>query len=98
MPITLINCFEVPEGKEEEFRAGWLRLTENLQGAAGYLGTTFYKRAVGFVGRFAFINVAKWQDRESWQAAVSTPAFREIVESMKDFPGYAGLFEEDYIE
>ena len=98
MTVTLINCFEIPEGREEEFRAGWLKLTAAIKDAPGYMGTTFYRRTSDFAGRFAFINVATWKDRDSWQAATSTPEFLAILKNMKDFPGYPGLFEEEYAE
>jgi len=41
MTVTLIQSFEVPDGREEEFKAGWFKLTPALKGAPGYIGTTF---------------------------------------------------------
>jgi hypothetical protein len=41
MAVTLIQSFEVPDGREEEFKAGWFKLTPALKGAPGYIGTTF---------------------------------------------------------
>jgi hypothetical protein len=56
------------------------------------IGTTFYRRAGGFVGPFAFVNFAKWKDGDSSRAATSSAEFLEIVKTMKDFRGFPGLF------
>ena len=44
--VTLINPFEVPEGEDERFVAGWERARAALADQRGYLGTRLH-RAVG---------------------------------------------------
>jgi hypothetical protein len=42
--MVLINAFEVPEGKEEEFIRGWEASRDYLQSPAGYMDTALHQR------------------------------------------------------
>lgn len=95
--MKLIHCFEVPQGREDEFLAGWHKLTAVLQGADGYYSTQLF-RQTGDVGKFAFINAAEWRDEDAWRRAVTSDAFRAELGPMADFKGTPGLYEMVYEE
>src|SRR5881628_131525 len=43
--VILINAFEVPDGEDEPFLAGWERAREALASERGYLGTRLHRSA-----------------------------------------------------
>lgn len=69
-PVVLINAFEVPPGEEEQFLAGWERARSLLSEQPGYLETTLH-RSLSPDADFRFVNVARWQTAEAFQAATS---------------------------
>ena len=93
MTKTLVHAFRVPEGREDEFFEGWKALTAELDGAPGYLGTKLLKKSDDGVGEFAFVNIALWESKDAWKAAVSTPEFTRHLPSMKDFESVPGLYD-----
>jgi heme-degrading monooxygenase HmoA len=95
MPVTLVNCFEVPAGREDEFFKLWQEVNEYMRRQPGYLGHKLY-RAVGPEASFRFVNVANWESvahfrgshgdefrrlvsRPEWAAFVSKPGLYEVV-------------------
>ena len=56
--VTLINAFEVPDGEDDAFLAGWDGARAALSEQQGYLGTRLH-RALG-AAEFRFVNVARW--------------------------------------
>ena len=77
---TLVNLFEVPEGVDEEFVSGWERARDFLAERDGYAATALH-RSLSPQADFRFVNVAKVNSVETWQAAVQDPAFP------RDLPG-----------
>lgn len=72
--VTLINPFEVPEGEDERFVAGWERARAALADQRGYLGTRLH-RSVGATD-FRFVNVARWSSPLMYARATGRPEFR----------------------
>jgi len=60
--------WEVPPGKEEQFRAAWRRGTELIREKYGSLGSRLH-REDREDGKIRFIGVAEWPDRQTWQKA-----------------------------
>jgi heme oxygenase (mycobilin-producing) len=56
---TLINIFEVPGGREEEFLSLWEAADRLLRSRRGYVVTRLH-RALMPDTRFRFVNVADW--------------------------------------
>jgi heme-degrading monooxygenase HmoA len=77
---TLINVFEVPEGVDDEFVAGWQRARDFLAERDGYAATALH-RSVAPQAEFRFVNVAEVNSVQAWQTAVQDPAFP------RDLPG-----------
>lgn len=93
MSVTLINPFEVPEGKEEEALAFWERVADFMRKQPGFVSTRLHKATVPWA-RFHLINVAEWQSAEDFQAAINTEEFNALTEPyMEVFPHFPGLYE-----
>jgi heme-degrading monooxygenase HmoA len=75
--VTLINCFEIPAGRENEFFGLWQQVNAYMQTKPGYLGHTLY-RSLTPDASFRFVNVADWASAESFQAA-HDDGFRAMV-------------------
>jgi heme-degrading monooxygenase HmoA len=73
--VTLINAFEVPDGEDAAFVAGWERVTATLADQRGYLGTRLH-RAAGDAD-FRFVHVARWSSPLMFARATGRPAFLE---------------------
>lgn len=72
---TLINPFEVPEGEDERFVAGWERARAALADQRGYLGTRLH-RSVG-EAEFRYVNLARWSSPLMFARATQRPEFRD---------------------
>ncbi len=91
--VTLINCFEVPEGREEEFFTLWKEVNAHMRVKPGYLEHRLH-RSLAPNARFRFVNIAKWTSMESFQAA-HDEQFRALVSKPEwaAFPHHPALFE-----
>ena len=47
--VRLINCFEVPAGREEEFFAAFQKVNAYMRAKKGYVGHKMHRRTVAFV-------------------------------------------------
>jgi heme oxygenase (mycobilin-producing) len=93
MSVTLINPFEVPEGKEDEALAFWERVADYMKAQPGFVSTRLHKAVVPWA-RFHFINVAEWQSIEHFEAAIGSEEFKNLTEPyMELFPHFPGLYE-----
>lgn len=75
--VTLVNCFEVPAGREEEFFALWQQVNNYMRGKKGYLGHKLH-RSLAPDARYRFVNVAQWASAADFQAA-HDGGFRALV-------------------
>ena len=93
-PVTLINCFEVPAGREAEFFDAWKGMNTYFRAQPGYVSNRLH-RAVSPSARYAFVNVVAWESAEAYQAAHTTEFFQSSIRDPKwrDFPNVPGLFE-----
>lgn len=91
--ITLINSFEVPAGREEEFFGLWKQVNAYMRTKPGYLGHKLH-RALAPDAPFRFVNVAQWASEQEFQAAHDT-GFRELVSqpAWSAFPPHPVLYE-----
>jgi heme-degrading monooxygenase HmoA len=87
--VTLINPFEVPEGEDERFVAGWERARAALADQRGYLGTRLH-RSVGD-SPFRFVNLARWSSPLMFARATRRPEFREAAGALR-FPAHPALY------
>ena len=92
--VILINPFEVPEGQEEAFLAGWRAAAEHLRHAEGFISTRLHK-SLDPATKFQFINVAEWASPQHFEAAMRSRAFRQVRGEVPklDFVAYPALYE-----
>ena len=88
--VTLINPFEVPTGKEEEFVERWKEAADYLRQQEGFVSTRLHE-SLDPAAAFRFVNVAVWEPPEHFQRALSTPEFQELAQSMP-FSGRPALY------
>ena len=93
MAVTLINPFEVPQGREKEALEHWEAAAEFLRRQPGYISTNLHE-AIAPGAKYHFINVAQWGSPEAFQAAVTSPEFQELTKStVEEFPHYPALYK-----
>jgi heme-degrading monooxygenase HmoA len=91
--VTLINPFEVPQGKEDECLAFWEKFAEYMRHQSGFISTKLHKAVVPGA-KFHFINVAEWESPEHFQKAVEKGEFKELgAPYMNVFPHYPALYK-----
>jgi len=88
--VVLINPFEIPHGKEDEFLQRWVLAAYYLHTQPGFVGTRLHC-ALSPDARFRFVNVAEWKSPRDFQAAVSSGGFRKLAEGNP--PNYPSLYE-----
>jgi heme-degrading monooxygenase HmoA len=91
--ITLVNCFEVPAGREEEFCALWREVNSYMRKKQGYVEHKLH-RSLFAKARFRFINVARWASQSEFDAA-HDEGFRKLVTqpAWSAFPSFPTLYE-----
>lgn len=95
LSVTLINAFEVPMGREEEFLSGWRAVADHLAGEPGYRRTQLH-RNIGPHAEYAFVNIAEWDSAEQFRAATQSKRFRQLATALSDFQAHPGLYETIY--
>jgi heme oxygenase (mycobilin-producing) len=89
--VVLINPFEVPPEKEEEFLKGWGAARDFMQRQKGYISTRLH-RSLDPTARFRFINLAEWESAADFQAALHHPEFVQL-RNATPFAHYPSLYE-----
>ena len=88
--VILINPFEVPTTDGDRFLSGWSDAADYMRRQPGFAGTRLH-RALAPDARFGFVNVAEWESPQDFQAAVTSPEFRELTKGGP--PGNPALYE-----
>jgi heme oxygenase (mycobilin-producing) len=91
-PLVLINAFEVPEDREDEFLRGWEATRDYLQTQPGYVGTALHQ-AVSPNPDFRFVNVGRWESLQAFQHAIQSQGFREASEALAEFRAHPALYQ-----
>ena len=74
----LINSFEVPAGREDEFLELWKQVNAYMQKKPGYLGHKLH-HSLAPEAPYRFVNVAQWSSLAAFQAAHDA-GFRELLD------------------
>jgi heme-degrading monooxygenase HmoA len=90
-PVVLINAFEVPREEAERFIAAWEKSRDYLASQPGYVDTALHQ-AVTPGADFQFVNIARWQSAEDFQAATQSPRFRESAAGLAGYRPHPGLY------
>ena len=91
--VTLINCFEVPAGREEEFFAAFKTVNAYMRAKKGYVSHKMH-RSMMTDARYRFVNVVQWASREECEAA-HDGGFRQLITRPEwaDFRSTPALYE-----
>ena len=93
-PVTLMNHFEVPEGRDDAFIQLWTDTSMYFREQPGFLSLRLH-RAVTPGTKARYVNVARWASDADYRAPHGTEEFRRLVgqEAWKEFPSTPLLFE-----
>jgi heme-degrading monooxygenase HmoA len=91
-PLVLINAFEVPADADDDFIEGWEAARDYLRQQPGYVDTALH-RAVSPGADFRFVNVARWESPEHFQAAMQSPGFQEAAQGLAAYRPHPALYE-----
>ncbi len=91
--VTLINGFDVPAGREQEFFEHWRKVNDYMREKPGYLSHKLH-RSVAPDAPYRFVNVAQWESAELFRAA-HDEGFRALVSQSHwaEFSAHPGLYE-----
>ena len=93
-PVTLMNSFVVPEGRDEAFVDLWMETSRYFRAQRGFLSLRLH-RAVTPGTQYRYVNVARWATDADYRAPHGTDEFRRLVtqEAWKEFPSSPALYE-----
>ncbi len=91
MAVTLINSFEVPAGKEEQFQKEWMAAADLMRREPGFLSSRLHQ-SLSPQAKFRFVNVAQWESAQHFQAAMSKETFQKAIQQM-NYVAYPALYE-----
>jgi heme-degrading monooxygenase HmoA len=93
-PVTLMNSFVVPEGRDDAFLELWTETSEYFRRQPGVLSLRLH-RAVTPGAAYRYVNVARWASDAAYRAPHGTEEFRRLVtqEGWKEFPSTPVLYE-----
>jgi len=93
-PVTLINSFVVPEGRDEDFFKLWMETSEYFRAQPGFLSLRLHK-AVTPGAQYRYVNVARWASDAEYRAPHTTDHFRQLIgqEAWLEFPSSPTLYE-----
>src|SRR6266496_2278309 len=80
-PVTLINVFEVPAEHVDVFIAHWRERAALMREKPGFLDSRL-DRALSAQTRFQLVNVAHWESREAYQAAIADTEFQARISAV----------------
>src|SRR3954466_6759803 len=86
-PVTLMNSFIVPEGRDDDFVKLWMETSEYFRVQPGFLSLRLH-RAVTPGTPYRYVNVARWASDAAYRAPHGTDEFRRLVtqEGWREFP------------
>ena len=90
-PLVLINAFEVPPDRDDDFIRGWEAARDYLETQPGYVDTALHQ-ALSPEADFRFVNIAHWETADAFQAALQSPGFREVAQGLAEFRAHPALY------
>ncbi|MEN3315144.1 MAG: hypothetical protein V7605_1378 [Acidimicrobiaceae bacterium] len=93
-PVTLMNSFEVPEGRDDDFVQLWIETSTYFRAQPGFLSLRLH-RAVTPGMPYRYVNVARWASDADYRRPHGTEEFRRLVtqEAWREFPSTPALYE-----
>ena len=91
-PVTLINAFVVPAGKEDEAGKFWQNAADFMKTQPGYISTALHQ-AILPDAKFHLVNVAKWESAEAYQNASKARRAQSNAKPPEGVIPYPSLYE-----
>ena len=93
-PVTLMNCFEVPGGRDDAFTDLWTNTSGYFRVQRGFQSLRLHQ-ALSPNAPFRFVNIANWSSIELFQAAHATEQFRTLVSrpEWSEFPSSPAIYK-----
>jgi heme-degrading monooxygenase HmoA len=93
-PVTLMNSFLVPEGRDDAFIELWKETSEFFRRQPGFLSLRLH-RAVTPGTDLRLVKVPRWASDSAYRAPPGTEEFRRLVtqEAWAEFPSSPILYE-----
>jgi heme-degrading monooxygenase HmoA len=93
-PVTLINSFVVPAGRDDAFMALWNEASGYFRAQPGFVSLRFH-RAVSPDADYRYVNVACWESQADFAAAHNSEEFRRLVtqDAWQEFASNPALYE-----
>jgi heme-degrading monooxygenase HmoA len=82
--VTIVNAFEPPAERVDEFLPHWLDRAELVSKAPGFRDSRLH-RAVDPDARFQLVGIAHWDSPDAWHTADNDPHFRQRLSAFPDF-------------
>lgn len=89
--VTLINVFEVPEGKLDESIEFWKLSRDFLQTQPGYVSTALHQ-SIAPDAKFMLVNVAEWESAAAFMAASQNMMKTSGIAPVEGLGFNAGLY------
>ena len=83
--------FEIKDGKDSEFRASWLKLTQGIYRECGSLGSRLHRTEKENV----FIAYAQWPDKKIWKENIGVQS-SEFIKARTDMQACLVAFKTLY--
>jgi heme-degrading monooxygenase HmoA len=93
-PVTLVNSFVVPSGRDEAFLQIWAETSTYFRLQPGFIALRMH-RAVTPGAAYRYVNVAVWASATEFAQAHDTDEFRRLVSqpALREFPASPNLYE-----
>ena len=90
-PVTLINVFQIPAGKEAQALAMWDAAAAFLRTQPGYVSTALHK-SILLNAKYGLINVAKWESIASFKQATAAMRAQAGIKPVEGLSFDASLY------
>lgn len=92
--VTLMNHFQVPEGRDEMFLQLWTQTSHYFRRQPGFLSLRLHRAVTPGAG-YRYVNVARWESDAAYRAPHTTEEFRQLVTqpAWQEFPSSPLLYE-----
>ena len=89
---TAIVAYRVNAEDVDRFLDAWDQANDYLSEQPGFVSNALH-RAVSAAPEFRFVNIARWEDEDSFRAATRSSAFAEASGRLAAYDLYAAVYE-----
>ena len=90
--VTIVNPFEVPEESIDQAIKAWDVFEVYFTKQKGYISAKLL-RSHDPKSKFSLVTIAEWDNKENFEAAISSPELDKIAEQQPEFTRYPASYE-----